>query len=153
MSRLSAPGQGSLSEPSEELYQLNTKLLAENRALHGKLTDQERVCEDLKREVERITRNQTKKAQGSDEDLLASYAAEMRELRMRLEESIRTNDALQAQLERKLEEAGEGPAMRSTDKLIIIRENETLRTEILKRDRTNERLVETLDKLRSERVK
>ena len=153
MSRLSAPGQGPLSEPSEELYQLNTTLLAENRALHGKLTDQERVCEDLKREVERITRNQTKKGQGSDEDLLASYAAEMRELRMRLEESIRTNDALQAQLEKQLEEAGAEPAMRSTDKLIIIRENETLRTEILKRDRTNERLVETLDKLRSERVK
>ena len=35
----------------------------------------------------------------STDDLLAGFVTEMRELRLRLEDSIRTNDALRAQLE------------------------------------------------------
>ena len=144
------------------MHQLNKTLMAENQLLRNKLKDNERLNADLKDEVDRYTQMQRASAQAqtsqpgtSNDDLLALYMAEMRELRLRLEASIRTNDALQAQLEKQLAqgENGEGSPPHLPDKLIIIRENETLRTEVLKRDVVNKQLRETIDRLNYEKAK
>ena len=88
------------------------------------------------------------------DDLLAGFMAEMRELRLRLEDSIRTNDALRAQLEMRLSErAGDGSASSAPDQIILIRENDSLRTELLKKDQSNEKLKKTIDGLTREQTR
>lgn len=88
------------------------------------------------------------------DDLLAGFMAEMRELRLRLEDSIRTNDALRAQLEMRLSEgAGDGSASNAPDQIILIRENDSLRTELLKKDQSNEKLKKTIDGLTREQTR
>lgn len=88
------------------------------------------------------------------DDLLAGFMAEMRELRLRLEDSIRTNDALRAQLEMRLSEgASDGSASSAPDQIILIRENDSLRTELLKKDQSNEKLKKTIDGLTREQTR
>ena len=88
------------------------------------------------------------------DDLLAGFMAEMRELRLRLEDSIRTNDALRAQLEMRLSEgAGDGSTSSASDQIILIRENDSLRTELLKKDQSNEKLKKTIDGLTLEQTR
>lgn len=92
----------------------------------------------------------------STDDLLAGFVAEMRELRLRLEDSIRTNDALRAQLEKRLLSEGGGEAEGTgsgPDRIILIRENDTLRTEILEKDRVNEKLRRTIEGLKQEKTR
>ena len=87
---------------------------------------------------------------------LAGFVAEMRELRLRLEDSIRTNDALRAQLEKRLLSEGGGEAEGTgsgPDRIILIRENDTLRTEILEKDRVNEKLRRTIEGLKQEKTR
>lgn len=94
--------------------------------------------------------------QQSTDDLLAGFVAEMRELRLRLEDSIRTNDALRAQLEKRLLSEGVGEAEGTgsgPDRIILIRENDTLRTEILEKDRVNEKLRRTIEGLKQEKTR
>ena len=97
----------------------------------------------------------TSDKQASMDDLLAAFMAEMRELRLRLEDSIRTNDALRAQLEKRLLSEGdsEGGAVSGPDRIILIRENDTLRTELLEKDRINEKLKRAIDGLKQEQTR
>ena len=88
------------------------------------------------------------------EDLLASYLVEMRDLRMRLEESIRTNDGLRAQLERQLAKSGVSDKnIDLPDKLIIVRENNTLKSDLLERDRNVEKLNKIVENLQREKTR
>ena len=135
-------------------------LLGENQLLRSKLKDTEKLNDTLRNENNMFSKlhNQSTQAQVSShkptstDDLLAGFVAEMRELRLRLEDSIRTNDALRAQLEKRLlsEGGGEGSAGSGPDRIILIRENDTLRTEILEKSRVNEKLKRTIDGLKQE---
>lgn len=140
---------------------MNRMLLGENQLLRSKLKDSEKLNDTLRNENNmffKLQSQSTTQAQAtsdkkpSTDDLLASFMVEMRELRLRLEDSIRTNDALRAQLEKRLlsEGGGEGSAGSGPDRIILIRENDTLRTEVLEKDRVNEKLKRTIDGLKQE---
>ena len=137
-------------------------LSLENTLLKSKLKESERLNATLKSELDVVSMIQLNTAGQRDslptkretEDLLASYLAEMRELRMRLEESIRTNDGLRAQLERQL--AKNGVSERNADlpdKLIFVQENNTLKSDLLERDRTIERLNKIVENLQQEKTR
>ena len=132
-------------------------LLGENHLLRSKLKDTEKLNETLRNENDMFStlHNQSAETQATSQkrstmdDLLARFMAEMRELRLRLEDSIRTNDALRAQLEMRLSEGtGDGSASSVPDQIVLIRENDTLRTELLEKDRANEKLKRTIDGLK-----
>ena len=93
---------------------MNRMLLGENQLLRSKLKDTEKLNDTLRNENNMFSRlhNQSTQDTGhqSTDDLLAGFVAEMRELRLRLEDSIRTNDALRAQLEKRLLSEGGGEA-------------------------------------------
>ena len=157
-----SPQNETLSEATEKMHQLNRMLLGENQLLRSKLKDSERLNATLKEENNMFSKLHSQSTQTQDaqlkrsapEDLLATYMAEMRELRMRLEDSIRTNDALRAQLEKRLSEGtGEGKSEEGPEKIVLIRENDSLRTELLEKDRTNEKLKRTVDELRHQRTR
>ena len=135
-------------------------LLGENQLLRSKLKDTEKLNDTLRNENNMFSRlhNQSTQDTGhqSTDDLLAGFVAEMRELRLRLEDSIRTNDALRAQLEKRLLSEGVGEAEGTgsgPDRIILIRENDTLRTEILEKDRVNEKLRRTIEGLKQEKTR
>lgn len=138
-------------------------LLGENQLLRGKLKDSEKLNDTLRNENNLFSRihNQSTQTQAATsqkrsttDELLAGFMAEMRELRLRLEDSIRTNDALRAQLEMRLSEGtGDGSAASVPDQIILIRENDTLRTELLEKDRANEKLKRAVDGLKQEQTK
>lgn len=152
----------SSTEAIEKLQRMNRVLLGENHLLKSKLKDCEKLNETLKNENDLFSRlhNQSNETQSNSQkrsnmdDLLAGFMAEMRELRLRLEDSIRTNDALRAQLEMRLSEgAGDGSASSAPDQIILIRENDSLRTELLKKDQSNEKLKKTIDGLTREQTR
>ncbi|KAJ7339463.1 CDK5 regulatory subunit associated protein 2 [Desmophyllum pertusum] len=161
--RASSPQRESSSEATEKLHQINRMLLGENQLLRGKLKDSEKLNDTLRNENNLFSRihNQSTQTQAATsqkrsttDELLAGFMAEMRELRLRLEDSIRTNDALRAQLEMRLSEGtGDGSAASVPDQIILIRENDTLRTELLEKDRANEKLKRAMDGLKQEQTK
>lgn len=160
--RESSSQSNSSTEAIEKLQQMNRVLLGENHLLKSKLKDCEKLNETLKNENDLFSRlhNQSNETQSNSQkrsnmdDLLAGFMAEMRELRLRLEDSIRTNDALRAQLEMRLSEgAGDGSASSAPDQIILIRENDSLRTELLKKDQSNEKLKKTIDGLTREQTR
>lgn len=142
---------------------MNRMLLGENQLLRSKLKDSEKLNDTLRNENNMISKlhsqstqaQATSDKQASMDDLLAAFMAEMRELRLRLEDSIRTNDALRAQLEKRLLSEGEseGAAVSGPDRIILIRENDTLRTELLEKDRINEKLKRAIDGLKQEQTR
>lgn len=142
---------------------MNRMLLGENQLLRSKLKDSEKLNDTLRNENNLFSKlhsqpgqvQATSDKQPSTDDLLAAFMSEMRELRLRLEDSIRTNDALRAQLEKRLlsEGGGEGSASSGPDRIILIRENDTLRTELLEKDRDNEKLKRTIDRMKQEQTK
>eukprot|EP00062_Callorhinchus_milii_P017176 gi/632969256/ref/XP_007900989.1/ PREDICTED: myomegalin-like isoform X3 [Callorhinchus milii] len=96
-------------------------------------------------------------------DLLAEHLHEIRSLRERLDESIRNNDRLREQLERRLAEAERDPASTNifihgseehshlTDKIHYLKEqNQALKEELMRgsrdKQRENEKLKESLSK-------
>ena len=134
-------------------------LLGENQLLRSKLKDSEKLNDTLRNENDMFSKIQGQSSQtpaasqkrSTMDELLAGFMAEMRELRLRLEDSIRTNDALRAQLEMRLSEGtGDKSAGSVPDKIILIRENDTLRTELLEKDRANEKLKRIIDGLKQE---
>lgn len=160
--RESSPQSNSLFEANEKLQQMNRVLLGENHLLKSKLKDSEKLNETLRNENDMFSRlhNQSTETQATSQkrstmdDLLAGFMAEMRELRLRLEDSIRTNDALRAQLEMRLsEETDDGSAASGPDQIILIRENDSLRTELVEKDRANEKLKRTIDGLKREQTR
>ena len=142
---------------------MNRMLLGENQLLRSKLKDSEKLNDTLRNENNMISKlhsqstqaQATSDKQASMDDLLAAFMAEMRELRLRLEDSIRTNDALRSQLEKRLLSEGdsEGGAVSGPDRIILIRENDTLRTELLQKDRINEKLKRAIDGLKQEQTR
>ncbi|XP_022783797.1 myomegalin-like isoform X2 [Stylophora pistillata] len=160
--RESSPQSNSLFEANEKLQQMNRVLLGENHLLKSKLKDSEKLNETLRNENDMFSRlhNQSTETQATSQkrstmdDLLAGFMAEMRELRLRLEDSIRTNDALRAQLEMRLSEGtDDGSAASGPDQIILIRENDSLRTELVEKDRANEKLKRTIDGLKREQTR
>ena len=128
--------------------------MGENELLRSKLKDSEKLNDTLRNENDMFSKIQTQSSQtpaasqkrSSMDELLAGFMTEMRELRLRLEDSIRTNDALRAQLEMRLSEGtGDKSASSVPDKIVLIRENDTLRTEVLEKDRANEKLKRRTD--------
>ena len=142
---------------------MNRMLLGENQLLRSKLKDSEKLNDTLRNENNMISKlhsqstqaQATSDKQASMDDLLAAFMAEMRELRLRLEDSIRTNDALRAQLEKRLLSEGdsEGAAVSCPDRIILIQENDTLRTELLEKNRINEKLKRAIDGLKQEQTR
>ena len=141
---------------------MNRVLLGENHLLKSKLKDSEKLNETLRNENDMFSRlhNQSTETQATSQkrstmdDLLAGFMAEMRELRLRLEDSIRTNDALRAQLEMRLSEGtDDGSAASGPDQIILIRENDSLRTELVEKDRANEKLKRTIGGLKREQTR
>ena len=138
---------------------MNRMLLGENQLLRSKLKDSEKLNDTLRNENNMISKlhsqstqaQATSEKQASMDDLLAAFMAEMRELRLRLEDSIRTNDALRAQLEKRL--LTEGDSEGGADRIILIRENDTLRTELLEKDRINEKLKRAIEGLKQEQTR
>ena len=147
----------------EKLHQMNRMLLGENQLLRSKLKDSDKLNDTLRNENRMMSKlhNQSTQAQAtsdkqpSTEDLMAAFLAEMRELRLRLEDSIRTNDALRAQLEKRLltDGGGEGSSRNETDKIILIQENDSLRSELLEKDRMNQKLKKAIDGLKQEQAR
>ena len=143
-------------------FQQMNSLALQNTLLKSKLKESERLNATLKNELDVLSRLQSTtsgartspRTKTENEDLLASYMAEMRELRMRLEESIRTNDGLRAQLEKQL--ADNGVSVNSNDlpdKLIIVQENNTLKSDLLEKDRKIERLRKIVENLQREKTR
>lgn len=137
-------------------------LLGENQLLRSKLKDSEKLNDTLRNENNLFSKIQSQSSQtpatsqkrSTTDELLAGFMAEMRELRLRLEDSIRTNDALRAQLEMRLSEGtGDKSAGSVPDKIILIRENDTLRTELLEKNRANEKLKRIIDGLKQEQTR
>lgn len=137
-------------------------LLGENQLLRGKLKDSEKLNDTLRNENDMYSKIQSQSSRtpvasqkrSTMDELLASFMAEMRELRLRLEDSIRTNDALRAQLEMRLSEGtGDKTVSSVPDKIILIRENDTLRTELLEKDRANEKLKRIIDGMKQEQTR
>lgn len=137
-------------------------LLGENQLLRSKLKDTEKLNDTLRNENDMFSKIQSQSSQtpaasqkrSTMDELLAGFMAEMRELRLRLEDSIRTNDALRAQLEMRLSEGtGDKSAGSVPDKITLIRENDTLRTELLEKDRANEKLKRIISELKQERTR
>lgn len=166
----SSPGRRETSPTSviEKMHRLNKTLMSENQFLRNKLQQNERYTATLKDELELYNRIKRESLPGraspnkmsstagqSMDEILAMYMNEMRELRMRLEESIRTNDKLRAQLEKRMSEGengGDGLPVLSSDKLLIyVHENEALRAELLAKDKDNEDLKRTLENLKRTR--
>jgi len=136
-------------------------LLGENQLLRSKLKDTEKLNDTLRNENDMFSKIQSQSSQtpaasqkrSTMDELLAGFMAEMRELRLRLEDSIRTNDALRAQLEMRLSEGtGDKSAGSVPDEIILIRENDTLRTELLEKDRANEKLKRIISELKQEQT-
>ena len=136
--------------------------MGENELLRSKLKDSEKLNDTLRNENDMFSKIQTQSSQtpaasqkrSSMDELLAGFMTEMRELRLRLEDSIRTNDALRAQLEMRLSEGtGDKSASNVPDKIVLIRENDTLRTEVLEKDRANEKLKRIIDGLKQEQTR
>jgi len=152
-----------LPDSAEKLHQVNRILLGENQLLRGKLKDSEKINDTLRNENRMMSKlhNQSTQAQAtsdkqpSTEDIMAAFLAEMRELRLRLEDSIRTNDALRAQLEKRLlvDGSDEGGAGHETDTIVLIRENDSLRSELLEKDRINKKLKKAVEGLKQEQAR
>ena len=159
---MSSPRSESSYEATEKLHQINRMLLGENQLLRSKLKDSEKLNDTLRNENDMFSKIQSQSSQtpaasqkrSSMDELLAGFMAEMRELRLRLEDSIRTNDALRAQLEMRLSEGtGDKSAGRVPDEIILIRENDTLRTELLEKDRANEKLKRVINAMKQEQTR
>lgn len=143
------------------MHKLNQTLMAENQFLRNKLKQNERYSATLKDELELYNRMkkdstgmQTSPSSPRQPMDLAEYMNEMRELRMRLEESIRTNDKLRAQLEKRMAgedfDGGRG-LLSSESSMQFVHDNELLRAELLAKDKTIDQLkmkVEELNKIR-----
>lgn len=139
----------------EKMHKLNQTLMAENQFLRNKLKQNERYATTLKDELELYNRMKKDTSTGSQtapyqQMDLACYMNEMRELRMRLEESINTNDKLRAQLEKRM--AGEDidgmkGLMSSGESLQYINDNERLRAELLTKEKANDDLREKLGEM------
>ena len=156
---MSSPRSETSSEATEKLRQINRMLLGENQLLRSKLKDSKKLNDTLRNENDLFSKihNQSTQMQAatsqkrSTDELLAGFMAEMRELRLRLEDSIRTNEALRAQLEMRL---SEGTGDKSVpDNIILIRENDALRTELLEKDRANEKLQKTINGMKQEQTR
>ena len=100
------------------------------QALREKLNLSERLNTALKYELEANKRLASKA--GSSEEPLMGHLEELRQLRSRLEESIKTYDELCTQLEEKLKELGKGEGDKDilTESMSLIKENEDLRQKI-----------------------
>ncbi|XP_007256630.3 CDK5 regulatory subunit-associated protein 2 isoform X1 [Astyanax mexicanus] len=100
-------------------------------------------------------------SQGISSDLLAEHLLEIRALRQRLEETIRTNERLREQLERKLQEVerdpaatnifiagSEEPGQLTSELQFLLAQNRTLKEQLSQgsrdKQKENERLRETL---------
>ncbi|XP_028515120.1 myomegalin isoform X2 [Exaiptasia diaphana] len=137
----------------EKMHKLNQTLMAENQFLRNKLKQNERYATTLKDELElynRMKKDTTASQTATQQMDLAAYMNEMRELRMRLEESINTNDKLRAQLEKRM--AGEDidgakAVISSEESLQYINDNERLRAELLAKDKANDDLKEKLEEM------
>lgn len=90
-------------------------------------------------------------------DLLAEHLQEIRALRQRLEESIRNNDSLREQLEKKLAEVEKDPVRAhifiqdheehsqvSKEVQFLLQQNQTLKSESQDKQKENDKLCETL---------
>ena len=136
---------------------MNRMLLGEDQLLRSKLKDSEKLNDTLisKLHSQSTQAQATSDKQASMDDTLAAFMAAMRDLRLRLEGRFRTNDALRAQLEKRLLSEGEseGAAVSGPDRIILIRENDTLRTELLEKDRTNEKLKRAIEELKQEQTR
>lgn len=100
----------------------------ELQALREKLNLSEKLNTALKYELEANKSLATKSASRSDEPLMG-HLEELRQLRSRLEESIKTYDQLCIQLEEKLKELsqGEGREEILKESVSLVKENESLR--------------------------
>ncbi|CAB4033505.1 Hypothetical predicted protein, partial [Paramuricea clavata] len=107
-----------------------TNLTRELQALREKLNLSEKLNTALKYELEANKRLATKS--GSSEEPLMGHLEELRQLRSRLEESIRTYDELCIQLEEKLKELGkeEGDEEVLKESMSLVKENESLRLKV-----------------------
>lgn len=163
VTRMTTPPNKSPREVSptgviEKMHKLNQTLMAENQFLRNKLKQNERYIATLKDELDLYNRMKNDSAAIQTSPLsprqpldLSEYMKEMRELRMRLEESIRTNDKLRAQLEKRM--AGEDAdgakslVLSSETSIQYIQDNERLRAELLLKDRTIDELKTRIDEL------
>lgn len=167
ITRMTTPPNKSPREVSptgviEKMHKLNQTLMAENQFLRNKLKQNERYTTTLKDELELYNRMkkdstaiQTSPSSSRQPLDLSEYMKEMRELRMRLEESIRTNDKLRTQLEKRMAGEDDNSAksliLSSETSIQYIQDNERLRAELLLKDRTIDDLktrIDELDKLR-----
>lgn len=104
-------------------------LTREVQALREKLHLSEKLNTALKYELEANKRLGSKSGSSSDEPLM-NHLDELRQLRSRLEESIKTYDDLCAQLEEKLKNEGDGKDGSLKESLSLVKENENLRLEV-----------------------
>ena len=105
-------------------------LTRELQALREKLNLSEKLNTALKYELEANKRLATKP--GSSEEPLMGHLEELRQLRSRLEESIRTYDELCIQLEEKLKEFGKEEEDEEVlkESMSLVKENESLRLKV-----------------------
>jgi predicted nucleic acid-binding Zn-ribbon protein len=116
--------------------------------LREKLNLSERLNTALKYELEANKRLVSKA--GSSEEPLMGHLEELRQLRSRLEESIKTYDELCAQLEEKLKELGGGEGEEDVlkESMSLIKENESLRLKIGKFNEEMQSIQQQLDEHR-----
>ena len=103
-------------------------LTREVQALREKLHLSEKLNTALKYELEANKRLGSKS--GSSDEPLMSHLEELRQLRSRLEDSIKTYDDLCAQLEEKLKSEGGKDGSSLKESLTLVKENENLRLEV-----------------------
>ncbi|XP_028395073.1 myomegalin-like [Dendronephthya gigantea] len=108
-----------------------THLSLELQSLREKLILSEKLNTALKYELEA---NKRFAKSGSSDEPLMHHLEELRQLRSRLEESIKTYDDLCVQLEEKLKELGEGEGEENVlkESMSLVKDNESLRLQIRK---------------------
>lgn len=122
-----------LTSPPEGKFEIsNHRTTRELQALREKLNLSEKLNTALKYELEANKRLATTAKSGSTEDPLMKHLDELRQLRSRLEESIKTYDELCLQLEKKLKELGTGDGKEAMlkERIPLMQENEKLRLKV-----------------------
>lgn len=108
-----------------------THLSRELQALREKLILSEKLNTALKYELEA---NKRFAKSGSSGEPLMRHLEELRQLRSRLEDSIKTYDDLCGQLEEKLKELGQGEGEENAlkESMSLVKDNESLRLQVRK---------------------
>ena len=143
--------QVDITNLNDQLVRLQKEVVVLKEALNKR----ESYIHHLEKQVNTHTPNE---AAGTDqrpsnESLIAQHIAEMRELRKQLEQSIKNNDALRAQLEYRLSQVEkEAEQMRDPHlRITLIRENDNLRTQLTEKQELIKKQKTTVDQLLKEK--